>query len=119
MLVKFYTVESDANQSISTAMSLFGNNIPTPTCLSFSNIASKYVICIDASIDAEPILSQNGFSSVFVQDSDVPIESYSNKYSIGVNFNPMAYYLYKKKLPMCDLSGNPFPICDMSGNLLP
>ena len=109
MLVKFYTVDFDESHSIPTAITLFGNDIPHRTCLLFSKIASKYVFCIDASIDAEQISSQNGYSFVFVHDLDVPIESYSNKYSIGVDFEHSTYYLYEIKLPEVDLSFNLLP----------
>jgi hypothetical protein len=109
MLVKFYTVEFNESHSIPTAITLFGDDIPHRTCLIFSKLASKYVFCIDASIDAEQIFSQNGFSSVFVHDLDVPIENYSNKYSIGVDFEHSTYYLYEIKLPEVDSSFNQLP----------
>jgi hypothetical protein len=109
MLVKFYTVEFDESHSIPTAITLFGDDIPHRTCLIFSKLASKYVFCIDASIDAEQIFSQNGFSSVFVHDLDVPIENYSNKYSIGVDFEHSTYYLYEINLPIVDPSLNILP----------
>ncbi len=85
MLIQFFKIDFNSTQSVSTILSLFGNNIPEPLCMSFSNSSSQYVFCVDASIDTEKICSDNGISPTFIHDLDVPIETFNNSFFIGTD----------------------------------
>ena len=85
MLIRFFQIDFNSTQSISTILSLFGNDVPQPLCMSFSNSSSKYVFCVDASIDTEKICSDNGISPTFIHDLDVPIETFNNSFFIGTD----------------------------------
>ena len=85
MLIQFFKIEFNSGQSVSTILSLFGNNVPQSLCMSFSNLSSKYVFCVDASIDTEKIFTDNGISPTFIHDLDVPIETFNNSFFIGTD----------------------------------
>ena len=85
MLIQFFKIEFNSGQSVSTILSLFGNNVPQSLCMSFSNVSSKYVFCVDASIDTEKIFTDNGISPTFIHDLDVPIETFNNSFFIGTD----------------------------------
>jgi len=53
--------------------------------MSFSNVSSKYVFCVDASIDTEKIFTDNGISPIFIHDLDVTIETFNNSFFIGTD----------------------------------
>jgi hypothetical protein len=85
MLIRFFKIDFNSEQSVSTILSLFGNNVPEPLCMSFSNVSSKYVFCVDASIDTEKIFTDNGIYPIFIHDLDVTIETFNNSFFIGTD----------------------------------
>lgn len=124
MLVQFFTVIINKTQSLQDLLSLFGNSLPSNTCLEFNSEYSNCVFCVDASIDSAKICADNGFLFSHAHNLDVPIENYCSKYFVGVNFgNPNNYHL--EQLFNADISGNmptnssinmpPLP-ADFSGN---
>jgi hypothetical protein len=116
MLIQFFTVSFEKPHTIKDFPC--DENAPLPTCLAFDNIYSKFVFCLDASIDVAQICATNGFSFEVAQNLEVPIEMYNANHLVGVNFsNPINYYLYEKPQPQVDLSWN--TIFDPSLNPLP
>jgi len=96
MLVNFFTAVFTVPQTVGLLTSVLGNNIPIETCLEFDSVKSKFVFCIDASIDIGQICGDNGISFEHAHNLDVPIENYSKTHFVGVNFtNPPQYYLFE------------------------
>ena len=86
MLVQFFTVVFAKSQNIKNFTSQLSDDIPISVCLNFSNVSSKHVFCVDASIDVQQICTTNGFLFEHAHNLEVPIEEYTKNYSISVNF---------------------------------
>ncbi len=93
MLVQFVVVVFNSSQTVND-FPIRDDTIPRPVCMIFNETFSKYVFCIDASIDIAQICADNGFLFEYAHNLEVPIENYSEQYSICVNFGqPNQYYL--------------------------
>ena len=100
MLVQFFTVIFANSQNIKDFTSQLSDDIPISVCMNFSNVSSKHAFCVDASIDVQQICTTNGFLFEHAHNLEVPIEEYTQNYSILVNFGePLNYYLYEIKKP--------------------
>jgi hypothetical protein len=120
MLVNFFTIEVAAsttnfgdfvNALGQTHMDASGANIPNYTCLYFSADISRYVFCLDASIDAAAICNANNFPYNFAHSEEVADDLYCREARIGID-GPNKYELFKIIVhPPIDMSGGiPMPI---------
>ncbi len=83
MLVNFFTVDVAATAN---NFSDFANNfVPNYTCLYFSTDLSRYVFCLDASIDAAAICLLYNFTYNFVHEMEVEDNLYCRDAYIAIN----------------------------------
>lgn len=100
MLTKIFTVEVVSPQSINTFATSIGSEVPSFTCLNFSSISSKYVCCVDSSIDVVKICADNGFIYEYIHDLEVTADEYNKEYTIGTNaIGSNVYHLFFIKTP--------------------
>lgn len=84
MLVKFYAVDFVANPFVDTLSPRLSDDIPQCICAFFSESITRFVFCVDASIDLTAICAELGLPCEFIHDLEVLDEEYNKGYLIGL-----------------------------------